>query len=222
MLPPVLETVADEARGMILCTGTTGSGKSTTLAAMIDHVNATRNEHIITVEDPIEFLHRDKKSLVNQREIDVDTRGFAQALRAAMRQDPDVVLVGEMRDHETIETALHAAETGHLVLSTLPHGRRVGDHQPHHFGLSAAPSEADPYPARAGAQGDRLLAPGAARRRHGPGAGGGGDGRHALHPRLHREQREDQVHSPSRSPWAPLSTACRPSINLSSSSTRAA
>ena len=119
MLPQVLETISDESRGMILCTGSTGSGKSTTLAAMIDHVNAIRNEHIMTIEDPIEFLHRDKKSLVNQREIEVDTRSFSQALRAAMRQDPDVVLVGEMRDHETIETALHAAETGHLVLSTL-------------------------------------------------------------------------------------------------------
>lgn len=119
MLPPVLERIAEERRGMVLCTGTTGSGKSTTLAAVIDHINAQRNEHIITIEDPIEFLHRDKKSLINQREIDVDTRGFSQALRAAMRQDPDVVLVGEMRDHETIETALHAAETGHLVFSTL-------------------------------------------------------------------------------------------------------
>jgi len=119
MLPQVLEKISHEGRGLVLVTGTTGSGKSTTLAAMIDFINANRNEHIITIEDPIEFLHRDKKSIVNQREIDVDTRGFAQALRAAMRQDPDVVLVGEMRDHETIETALHAAETGHLVLSTL-------------------------------------------------------------------------------------------------------
>ena len=119
LLPKVLGTIAESRRGMVLCTGTTGSGKSTTLAAIIDHINANRNEHIITIEDPIEFLHRDKKSLVNQREIDVDTRGFAAALRAAMRQDPDVVLVGEMRDHETIETALHAAETGHLVFSTL-------------------------------------------------------------------------------------------------------
>jgi twitching motility protein PilT len=119
MLPQVLEKISDERRGLILCTGTTGSGKSTTLAAMIDHINATRNEHIITIEDPIEFLHRDKKSLVNQREVDVDTRGFAHALRSALRQDPDVILVGEMRDHETIETALHASETGHLVFSTL-------------------------------------------------------------------------------------------------------
>ena len=119
MLPQVLETVAEERRGLVLCTGTTGSGKSTTLAAMIDHVNARRAEHVITIEDPIEFLHRDKKSLVNQREVDVDTRAFAPALRSALRQDPDVILVGEMRDYETIETALLAAETGHLVLSTL-------------------------------------------------------------------------------------------------------
>ncbi len=119
MLPPVLEKIGEERRGLILCTGTTGSGKSTTLAAMIDYINSSRTEHIMTVEDPIEFLHRDKKSLVNQREIDVDTRAFSSALRAALRQDPDVILVGEMRDYETIETALLAAETGHLVFSTL-------------------------------------------------------------------------------------------------------
>jgi twitching motility protein PilT len=119
ILPPVLERICDEQRGLVLCTGTTGSGKSTTLAAMIDKINSDRNEHIITIEDPIEFLHRDKRSIVNQREIDVDTRGFAVALRSALRQDPDVVLVGEMRDYETIETALLAAETGHLVFSTL-------------------------------------------------------------------------------------------------------
>jgi twitching motility protein PilT len=119
LLPPVLEKICQEQRGLVLCTGTTGSGKSTTLAAMIDHINATRNEHIMTVEDPIEFLHRDKKSIVNQREVDVDTKGFSVALRSALRQDPDVILVGEMRDYETIETALTAAETGHLVFSTL-------------------------------------------------------------------------------------------------------
>lgn len=119
LLPPIIEKIADEARGLILVTGTTGSGKSTTLAAMVEYVNSTRTEHIITIEDPIEFLHRDKKSLVNQREVEVDTKGFATALRSALRQDPDVILVGEMRDYETIETALLAAETGHLVLSTL-------------------------------------------------------------------------------------------------------
>ena len=119
LLPTVLEQIAAERRGLILVTGTTGSGKSTTLAAMIDHINAIRTCHIMTIEDPIEFLHRDKKSLVNQREIDVDTRSFALALRSALRQDPDVILVGEMRDYETIETALLAAETGHLVLATL-------------------------------------------------------------------------------------------------------
>jgi twitching motility protein PilT len=119
LLPPVLEKISEERRGLVLCTGTTGSGKSTTLAAMIDYVNASRTEHIVTIEDPIEFLHRDKKSIVNQREIDVDTHSFSGALRSAMRQDPDVILVGEMRDYETIETALLAAETGHLVFSTL-------------------------------------------------------------------------------------------------------
>jgi len=119
LLPKVLEKLCLERRGLVLCTGTTGSGKSTTLAAMIDHINGNRLEHIITIEDPIEFLHRDKKSIVNQREVEVDTRGFAPAMRVALRQDPDVILVGEMRDYETIETALLAAETGHLVLSTL-------------------------------------------------------------------------------------------------------
>jgi twitching motility protein PilT len=118
-LPPAIEKIASENRGLVLVTGSTGSGKSTTLAAMIDYINRIRTGHIVTIEDPIEFLHRDKKSYVNQREIDVDTRSFSEALRGALRQDPDVILVGEMRDYETIETALTAAETGHLVLSTL-------------------------------------------------------------------------------------------------------
>ena len=118
-LPPVLKKIASEERGLVLVTGTTGSGKSTTLAAMIDYINRHRSTHIITIEDPIEYLHRDNQSIVNQREIGVDTKSFANALRGALRQDPDVILVGEMRDVETIETALHAAETGHLVFSTL-------------------------------------------------------------------------------------------------------
>src|SRR5213082_2444627 len=118
-LPKIIEKICDEARGLVLVTGVTGSGKSTTLAAMIDRVNAQRPEHIITIEDPIEFLHRDKRGFVNQREVEVDTPSFASALRASLRQDPDVILVGEMRDLETISTALHAAETGHMVFSTL-------------------------------------------------------------------------------------------------------
>ena len=118
-LPQVLKTIAAEERGLILVTGTTGSGKSTTLAAMIDAINSARTAHIITIEDPIEHLHRDNKSIVNQREVGADTNSFGQALRSALRQDPDVILLGEMRDFETIETALLAAETGHLVLSTL-------------------------------------------------------------------------------------------------------
>jgi twitching motility protein PilT len=118
-LPPVLKRIASEERGLVLVTGTTGSGKSTTLAAMVDFINATRQAHVMTVEDPIEYLHRDNRSIINQREIAVDTTSFAHALRAALRQDPDVIMVGEMRDIETVETALHAAETGHLVFSTL-------------------------------------------------------------------------------------------------------
>ena len=118
-LPLILKKIAEEERGLVLVTGTTGSGKSTTLAAMVDHINSTRCAHVMTVEDPIEFLHRDNRSIINQREVAVDTRSFAYALRSALRQDPDVILVGEMRDFETIETGLLAAETGHLVFSTL-------------------------------------------------------------------------------------------------------
>jgi twitching motility protein PilT len=118
-LPKVLKTIAAEERGLVLVTGTTGSGKSTTLAAIVDEINSTRTAHVMTIEDPIEYLHRDNRSIINQREIGVDTNSFAYALRSALRQDPDVILVGEMRDFETIQTALLAAETGHLVLSTL-------------------------------------------------------------------------------------------------------
>ena len=118
-LPDVVKAISQEHRGLILVTGTTGSGKSTTLAAMIEQINSERTSHIMTIEDPIEFLIRDRRSIVNQREIGVDTHSFANALRGALRQDPDVILVGEMRDFETIETALTAAETGHLVMSTL-------------------------------------------------------------------------------------------------------
>ena len=118
-LPKIIEQICEESRGLVLVTGVTGSGKSTTLAAMIDRINSGRPEHIITIEDPIEFLHRDKKGFVNQREVEVDTASFGSALRASLRQDPDTILVGEMRDLETIGTALHAAETGHLVFSTL-------------------------------------------------------------------------------------------------------
>jgi twitching motility protein PilT len=118
-LPPVIRDLAEEERGIVLLTGTTGSGKSTTLASMIDHINATRARHIVTIEDPIEFLHRDKQSLINQREVGMDTGSFRRALRRVLRQDPDVILIGEMRDEETVHTALSAAETGHLVFSTV-------------------------------------------------------------------------------------------------------
>ena len=118
-LPEVVRRLAEEPRGIILFTGTTGSGKSTTLAAMIDHINSTRARHIVTIEDPIEYLHRDKLSIINQREVGSDTKSFARAMRRVLRQDPDVILIGEMRDEETVRTALSAAETGHLVISTL-------------------------------------------------------------------------------------------------------
>ena len=118
-LPDVIRRLADEPRGLILLTGTAGSGKTTTLAAMIDHINSTREGHIVTIEDPIEVLHQDKKCIVNQREIGIDTESYADALRHVVRQDPDVILIGEMRDHETVAAALTAAEIGNLVLSTL-------------------------------------------------------------------------------------------------------
>jgi twitching motility protein PilT len=118
-LPQVVGEIGDEERGIILLTGTTGSGKSSTLAAIIDQINRTSAKHIVTIEDPIEFLHRDRRSIINQREVGTDTTSFARALRRVLRQDPDVILVGEMRDEETVSTALSAAETGHLVLSTL-------------------------------------------------------------------------------------------------------
>jgi twitching motility protein PilT len=118
-LPPVIKTLAEESRGLVLVTGTAGSGKTTTLGAMINHVNSTRHGHIVTVEDPIEILHRDKMCMINQREIGIDTRDFADALKNVVRQDPDIILIGEMRDHETVQAALTAAEMGNLVLSTL-------------------------------------------------------------------------------------------------------
>jgi twitching motility protein PilT len=138
-LPPVIREIADVERGLVLVTGTTTSGKSTTIAAMLDHINRTRRCHIVTIEDPIEYLHRDQQAIINQREVAVDTDSFGSALRAALRQDPDVILVGEMRDAETIETALLAAETGHLVYSTLHTldatetiHRVIGSFAPHH------------------------------------------------------------------------------------------
>jgi twitching motility protein PilT len=140
-LPDALQKMTEKRRGLVLVTGATGSGKSTTLTSMVDHINSTRACHILTIEDPLEFLHSDKKALVTQREIGRDTASFESALRAAMRQDPDVILIGELRDAETMLTAMNAAETGHLVLSTLHTvdasdtvSRIVGMFEPHHAG----------------------------------------------------------------------------------------
>ena len=118
-LPPVLATLADRPRGLVLVTGPTGSGKSTTLAAILDKINTDRHDHILTIEDPIEYIHQHKSCLVNQREVHADTNSFSSALRAALREDPDVVLIGAMRDLETVEAALKIAETGHLTFGTL-------------------------------------------------------------------------------------------------------
>lgn len=138
-LPPIIKKIIAERRGLVLVTGATGSGKSTTLAAMVDYINQTSTVHIVTIEDPIEFLHRDRRSIINQREVGSDTDSYANALRSALRQDPDVILLGEMRDIETMEIAMHAAETGHLVFSTLHTidagesiNRVVGSFPPHH------------------------------------------------------------------------------------------
>ncbi|MBE6450332.1 MAG: type IV pilus twitching motility protein PilT, partial [Alphaproteobacteria bacterium] len=118
-LPDIVRKIAEKPRGLVLVTGPTGSGKSTTLAAMVDYINRSRSEHILTIEDPVEFVHESKKSIIHQRELGADTRSFANALKSALREDPDIILVGEMRDHETIALALTAAETGHLVFGTL-------------------------------------------------------------------------------------------------------
>ncbi len=118
-MPPIVTAIAERPRGLVLVTGPTGSGKSTTLAAMVDYINRTRAEHILTIEDPVEFVHTSKLSVIHQRELGMDTRSFANALKSALREDPDIILVGEMRDHETIALALTAAETGHLVFGTL-------------------------------------------------------------------------------------------------------
>ena len=206
-LPQVVQKLCEEERGLILVTGTTGSGKSTTLAAMIDYINRDRAAHIVTIEDPIEFLHRDKRSIINQREIGFDTETFASALRAALRQDPDVILVGEMRDNETIETALHAAETGHLVMSTLHTLDAVETINRIIRPVPAAPAAADPH--RAGARCSRASSRSAWCRaptaRDGPGGRGPGD--HGAHPRAASRTRAHRAKSATPSPAGAIRTA---------------
>ena len=167
-LPSVVRQFASKPRGIVLVTGPTGSGKSTSLASLIDEINETRDDHILTIEDPIEFLHKHKRCLVNQREVGADAPSFAAGLKAALRQDPDVILVGEMRDMETIGTALTAAETGHLVLRHAAHPGRAADRRPHHRRLPARPAGPDPLPARDRPAGHRHADAAADRRRPGP------------------------------------------------------
>ena len=164
-LPKVIANLAEKPRGLVLVTGPTGSGKSTTLAAMIDKINAERREHILTIEDPIEYIHPHRGCLVNQREVHSDTQSFSMALRAALREDPDIVLIGELRDLETIESALRIAETGHLTFATLHTNSACTDDQPHHRRLPGAPAGADPDAALARPGGDRLSGAAAAVRR---------------------------------------------------------
>ena len=174
-LPPGVRRLADEHRGLVLVTGATGSGKTTTLAAMLDHINRTRRQHIVTIEDPIEILHDDHGCIVNQREVGLDTESFRQALRRALRQDPDVILIGELRDAETAQTALQAAESGHLVLSTLHTIDAAETRRPHDRVLPRREAAADPLDPRRRAARRRQPAPAAERRRR-PRRRGRGDG----------------------------------------------
>ena len=187
-LPPVLEKLSMEERGLILVTGTTGSGKSTTLAAMIDYINDHKTCNLITIEDPVEYLHRDKKSIISQREVGFDTNSFGQALKGALRQDPDVILVGEMRDLETIETAMSAAETGHLVMSTL---HTLDATETINRIISVFP----PYHQRqvrtqlaGGDQGGDFPTAGDTGGRQGTCPGRRGDAGNGAHPRMHRQR----------------------------------
>ena len=199
-LPLVLEKISQEMRGLVLVTGTTGSGKSTSLAAMIDYINIHRIEHIVTIEDPIEYLHRDKKSIINQREVGSDTNDFAKALRSALRQDPDVILVGEMRDLETIETALLAAETGHLVLSTLHTLDAPETDQPHHLHVPPHHQKQIRIQLASVLKVDHLHAAAAAQRRQRPRAGRRDPDQHPVHPGLHRHPGKDQADQGSHLP----------------------
>ncbi len=195
-LPPVVTKLAEEQRGIVLVTGTTGSGKSTTLAAMIDHINRTRTSHIITLEDPIEYLHEDKGSIVNQREVGSDTESFSRAMRRVLRQDPDVILIGEMRDEETVRTALSAAETGHLVLSTVHTLDATETDQPHHRLLPASPPAPGPGDALGDPEGGDRPAPRPRRHRRRPRPRLGDPRRHRPRPGPDHESRRRPARSP--------------------------
>ena len=208
-LPPVVAELCNKPRGLVLVTGPTGSGKSTTLASMIDKINTERHEHIMTIEDPIEYLHPHKNCLVNQREVGSDTNSFKKALKYILRQDPDVVLIGEMRDLETIEAALVTAETGHLVFATLHTNSARADHQPHHRRVPAQPAVADPRAAVVRARGGHHPDADPQGRRPRPRAGAGGDDPQRRHPEPDpRGQDPPDLLADADRPGA--SSACRP------------
>ena len=192
-LPPILSKISDENRGLILITGTTGSGKSTTLAAIVDHINQTRNSHIVTIEDPIEFLHKDKNAFITQREVDVDTRSFAEALRGSLRQDPDVILVGEMRDLETMETALGRRRNRASCSFNSAYARCFGNFDAHPFGVSAVSAKINQNPACRTSQSRRFTAFDEIRQRQQPRSGGRSFDFHAAHPRLHSQRRKNRT-----------------------------
>ncbi len=184
-LPKVINEVAMRPRGLVLVTGITGSGKSTALAAIIQHINEMRRANVITIEDPIEFLHRDINCHINQREVGTDTGSFSQALRRVLRQDPDVILLGEIRDLDTLDTALKAADTGHLGFFDSAHDRRDADHQPRAVVLSAAPAGRGAFLAVERTRGGHLAASGAPQGQAGPGAGVRGADQHGGRPGQH-------------------------------------
>jgi energy-coupling factor transporter ATP-binding protein EcfA2 len=198
-LPEVVQRFCMLAKGLVLVTGPTGSGKSTTLAAMVDWINDTRADHILTIEDPIEFTHPNKKFLVNQREILTNTKSFANALRAALREDPDVILVGEMRDRETIELGITAAETGHLSLWDAAHLVRPEDGRPYHRRVPGRPAGADPRDVGGVAQGRHRSGPVEDKGRQGSACSVGDHGGHQCHREPHPRKQDppDSVHDPN-------------------------
>ena len=211
-LPPVLAEIADARRGLVLITGATGNGKTTTMAAMLRYINETRHAHIVTIEDPIEFIHEPQKCMIIQREVGADTESFRDAMTAAMRQDPDVIMVGEIRDRETASTALKAAETGHLVMSAIHTPDAVATIQRYVGLFETDAQDVDPRSPRRLPPGGRVAAPAREQGRPPPAARRRDPARHAHDPRVHPRRRGSAT-SPSSSARAAISTRCSCSIS---------